>query len=84
MADTLAAYDTVIKQLEDAGHQHPPGRLFHVAVRKGTGYLVSDGWESQEALDRFFQILGPLLAQVGSTGGERPEIYPVHNLIRGA
>ena len=83
-ADRLATYDTVIRQLEEAGQGHPPGRLSHVAVRKGDGYLVADVWESQAALDRFFLVLGPLLAQAGSTGGGPPEIYPVHNLIRGA
>ena len=80
--DMLARYDEVIKQLEAAGQGHPPGRQFHVAARKGTGYLVTDVWESQEALDRFFQILGPLLQQAGSTP-QQPQIYPVHNLITG-
>ena len=58
-------YDKVIKQLEESGQGHPSGRQFHAAARKGNGYLVTDVWESQEALDRFFQILGPLLEQVG-------------------
>jgi heme-degrading monooxygenase HmoA len=83
--DTLAHYDQVIKQLEAAGHGQPPGRQFHVAAEKGTGYVVTDVWESQEAFDRFFQILEPLLQQ----GGSRPEqgsmqILPVHNVIKGA
>ncbi len=83
--DTLAHYDQVIKQLEAAGHGQPPGRQFHVAARKGTGYVVTDVWESQEAFDRFFQILGPLLQQVGS-GPEQPSVQnlPVHNVIKGA
>jgi hypothetical protein len=33
---TLAEYDQVIKELEATGHGHPPGRLSHVAARKGT------------------------------------------------
>ncbi len=83
--DTLAHYDQVIKQLEVAGHEHPPGRQFHVAARKGTGYVVSDVWESQEAFDRFFQILGPLLQQVGSGSEQQSvQILPVHNIITGA
>ncbi len=52
--DTRASYDEVIKLLEAAGQGHPAGRQFHVAARKGNGYLVTDVWESQEALDRFF------------------------------
>jgi hypothetical protein len=82
-ADVLATYDTVIRQLEAAGQGHPPGRQFHVAARTGDGYLVTDVWESQAALDRFFQTLGPLLEQAGGRL-DPPQIYPVHNLIAGA
>ena len=83
--DTLAHYDQVIEQLQAAGHGHPPGRQFHVAARKGTGYVVTDVWESQEAFDRFFEILDPLLQRVGS-GPELQsvQILPVHNVIKGA
>ncbi len=80
--DTLANYDTVIKQLEAAGLGQPPERLFHVAARKGSGYVVTDVWESQEALDRFSETLGPLLQQAGTPPSE-PQIYPVHNRITG-
>ena len=83
--DTLAHYDQVIKELEAAGHGQPSGRQFHVAARKGTGYVVTDVWESQEALDRFSQILAPLLQQVGSGPEQRSmQILPVHNVIKGA
>ncbi len=83
--DTLAHYDQVVKNLEAAGHGQPSGRQFHVAARKGTGYVVTDVWESQEALDRFSQILGPLLQQVGSGPEQRSmQILPVHNVIKGA
>ncbi len=82
---TLAEYDRVIKELEAAGQGNPPGRLSHVTTRKGTGYLVVDVWESQEALDRFFQVLGPLLQQVGSGPEQQSvQILPVHNVIKGA
>ncbi len=83
--DLLAHYDQVIKELEAAGHGQPSGRQFHVAARKGTGYVVTDVWESQEAWDRFSQILGPLLQQVGSGPEQRSmQILPVHNVIKGA
>jgi len=83
--DTLAHYDQVIKELEAAGHGHPSGRQFHVAARKGTGFVVTDVWESQEAFDRFFQILGPLLQQVGSGPEQHSmQILPVHNVIKRA
>ena len=81
--DTIDHYDEVINQLEATGQGHPPGRQFHVAARKGDGYLVVDVWESQEALDRFAQTLLPLLEQTG-TPTFQPQVYPVHNTIKGA
>ena len=83
--DQLEHYDHVIAQLEAAGHGQPPGRQFHVAARKGTGYVVTDVWESQEALDRFFQIIGPLMQQAGSDPERQSmQVLPVHNVIEGA
>ena len=47
--------------------------------------MVSDVCESQEAFDRFFQILGPLLQEVGSGPEQQSvQILPVHNVIQGA
>ena len=79
----LAQYDEVIRNLEATGHGNPPGRLSHVAARKGDGYLVVDVWESEEAFTRFGQTLIPLLEQSGGVMGQ-PQIYPVHNSIQGA
>src|SRR5689334_11355599 len=81
--DTLAHYDAGIKQLEKAGQGHPKGRLFHTAARKGQGYLVVDVWETPEDMDRFVQILMPILAQLGSPVVQ-PQLYPVHNIISGS
>ena len=80
---TLAQYDQVIRELEASGHGNPPGRLSHVAARKGDGYLVVDLWESQEDLDRFAQTLVPLLERAGGPVPQ-PQVYPVHNVVRGA
>jgi hypothetical protein len=82
-ADTLAHYDEAIRRLAAAGQGRPPGRLSHVAARKGGGYLVVDVWESREALDRFAQTLLPILQELGTPPVE-PELYPVHNTIAGA
>lgn len=83
--DMLAHYDQVVEQLEAAGHGQPSGRQFHVAARKGSGYVVTDVWESQEALDRFFEVLGPLLKQAGGNLDQGSiQILEVHNMIKGA
>ena len=79
---TLAEYDQVISALEATGHGQPPGRLSHVAARKGNGYLVIDVWESQEAFERFGQTLVPLLERAGGRV-PAPQIYPVHNIVAG-
>jgi hypothetical protein len=79
---TLAEYDQVISELEATGHGHPPGRLSHVAARKGAGYLVVDVWESQEDFERFGQTLVPLLERAGGRV-PAPQIYPVHNVVAG-
>jgi hypothetical protein len=81
---TLAEYDQVIKELEAAGHRSPPGHLSHVAARKGNGYLVVDVWESQEAFERFGQILVPILERAGGHAAAMAQFYPVHNSIMGA
>ena len=81
--DEIAQYDQVIKDLEDAGYGAPRGRLSHVAARKDNGsYFVVDVWESAEDLERFAQVLVPLIEKAG---GKPPtlQISPVHNEIDG-
>ena len=79
--DSVEQYDEVIRHLEEAGHGSPPGRLSHTSALKENGsYFVVDVWESPEALQRFAQVLMPLIEAVG---GAAPSlrISPVHNLI---
>ena len=79
--DSVEQYDQVIKQLEEAGHGNPPGRLSHTAALKDNGsYLVVDVWESPEALQRFAQVLMPLIEAAGG-GAPNLQISPVHNMI---
>ena len=52
--DTVEQYDQLIKQLEEAGHGNPRGRLSHTSALKDNGsYFVVDVWESPEAFQRF-------------------------------
>ncbi len=75
-------YDEVVKRLEDAGVSTPPGRLYHVCLKTGTGLRVIEVWESQEALNAFGQTLMPILQQVGVDPGQ-PEFAEVYNIIQG-
>jgi quinol monooxygenase YgiN len=79
--DSVEQYDQVIKQLEEAGHGNPPGRLSHTAALKDNGsYFVVDVWESREALQRFAQVLMPLIEAVGG-GAPNLQTSPLHNMI---
>ncbi len=79
---TSEQYDKVIKELEVKGAGAPDGRLYHVASPDGAGFLVVDIWESEEKLEKFAQVLMPMLEGVGVTPAE-PEIRPLHNIIKG-
>ena len=79
--DTVAQYDQIIQQLEAAGHGNPPGRLSHTSALKDNGsYFVVDVWESPEALQRFAQVLMPLIEAVGG-GSPNLQTSPLHNMI---
>ena len=79
--DNVAQYDQIIQQLEEAGNGNPPGRLSHTAALKDNGsYFVVDVWESPEALQRFAQLLMPLIEAVGGVAPSL-QISPVHNMI---
>ena len=79
---TADKYDQVIDRLEAAGAGAPPGRSYHVAFQMGDGLQVVDVWESQEALDKFGETLGPILGGLGIGPGEA-SAGEVHNIIVG-
>ena len=51
-----------------------PGLLTHIAGQGQSTFRVVDVWESEEALNRFAEIIVPLLREVGVEGD--PEVYP--------
>jgi hypothetical protein len=56
-----------------------PGLLVHAAGQGPNGFRVVDVWESDEALQRFADVLLPILRQLGVEG--QPEIYPTHTFV---
>jgi hypothetical protein len=79
--DPTEQYDAIISKLDAGGHGHPQGRLLHLTAEKANGgYFVIDLWESQEALDRFAQVLVPFIEQAG---GDLPalQVSRLHDLI---
>ena len=62
----------------------PDGLIQHLCARSDDGVVVADVWESQEALDRFFEErLGAALQQAGLGSDSPPRIMPVHNRMTG-
>jgi quinol monooxygenase YgiN len=63
----------------------PEGLIQHVCARDGNGLVIVDVWESEEALDRFFQErLGPALQESGvAASAGPPRTFQVHNRLTG-
>ena len=79
---TSDAYDKIIKRLKEAGLGSPEGRLYHVAFGDPNSLLVSDIWDTHEAMARFREKLEPILKELGVAPSE-PQILEVHNVIEG-
>ena len=56
------------------------GILSHAAGPTDDGWRVVDVWESEEAFQRFGQVIGPILQEVGMPG--QPQIFPLHNFVK--
>lgn len=77
---TAQKYDECIVALKKAGHAHPAGRLYHSAFGTGESLQIFDVWTSQEAFERFGQVLMPIMAQIGLESVP-PAVMSVHNVI---
>jgi hypothetical protein len=55
------------------------GLLFHAAGQGENGFCVVDVWESEEAVDRFREAIGPIAQEVGIE--EPPEFFPAHTFV---
>ena len=77
---TVQKYDQTIKDLKAAGVGSPAGRRYHVVTMQPVGMLVTDIWDSEEALNKFSETLIPILKKNGVTPA-RPTLLQVHNII---
>ncbi|WAZ19947.1 antibiotic biosynthesis monooxygenase [Streptomyces cinnabarinus] len=57
-----------------------PGLISHTSAPTPNGWLVVDVWESDEAFQRFGEIIVPILRELGAPDVE-PKIYPVHTVV---
>ena len=81
---TPAAYDSLIKQLEEAGagFGKVPGRLFHCAMEVDGAVSVFYVWDSMEQFQKFGETLVPIMKTLGADPGQ-PQIMKVHNVKNG-
>ena len=75
-----AQYEQVKNQVAP-GNKAPPGMLYHAGGPTENGWCVVEVWESQEALDRFFQQkLGAALQQANIN--IQPKSFQVVNTMQ--
>ena len=82
---TQERYEESIRRLTDGGSVQAPadwpveGLLAHIPGQGPNGFRVVDVWESEEAVQRFGEVLMPVLRDSGVEG--EPEIYPAHTFV---
>lgn len=83
---TKEQYDEICARLTDGGtldalNDWPTaGILSHTAGPIDGGWRVIDVWESEEAFQRFGQVIGPVLQEVGMPG--EPQLFALHNFVK--
>ena len=82
---TQERYEEVVRKLTGKSRMETPGDwpveglLVHAAGQGPNGFRVVDVWESEDAAQRFGEVLGPLLQEGGIT--EQPDLYPAHTFV---
>jgi len=56
------------------------GILSHTAGPTDDGWRVVDVWESEEAFQRFGEVIGPVLQELDYPG--QPRVFEVHNFVK--
>lgn len=77
--DTLDQYEQAFELAPELANQE--ARSFHACLTQGSGFLIVDVWESEDAFARFGEVLGPVLDKVNLH--PIPDVRTVHRLIPG-
>src|SRR4051794_15346517 len=80
---TAKKYDETIRQLKNAGEWPPAGLDYHVCFGSDGNLKVSEIWNSREQFEAFAKRLMPILAGAGIQFANPPDIFEVHNIIKG-
>lgn len=76
-------YEEVIREVGLTGSQLAPGQLVHFAGPIEGGWEIVNVWESQEASDKFEEILIPARRKAGLPEIVPPQkVFPVHRLAK--
>lgn len=82
---TREKYEEIVRKLtgktrmESASDWPIEGLLVHAAGDSPQGFRVVDVWESEDACNRFGEVLAPILQEVGVE--VQPEIYQAHTFV---
>jgi quinol monooxygenase YgiN len=77
---TQAKYDQVSSEVMP-GNKPTDGLLYHVAAPTADGFRVVEVWESQAAMDKFFEATLQQALQKAEINVQ-PTIATVHNIIK--
>ena len=80
---TANKYDETIRQIKNAGEWPPAGLDYHVCFGSDGNLKVSEIWNSREQFEAFGKRLMPILAGVGIQFANPPDIFEVHNIVKG-
>ena len=76
---TSQQYDQIMDDLSTSGYSQPKGQLQHVAVDlPNRDWLITDIWDSQESMNKFAEVLMPILINNGITPAQ-PSVSPIYN-----
>jgi hypothetical protein len=73
---TQKQYDQCWEEMRKTGYGNPAGLIHHVGFQKGNNIEAVDTWESEEAFNKFGEILMPIFIKVGVVPVQ-PIITPV-------
>ncbi len=82
---TQERYDEIVRRMIGKDRADSPadwpveGLLVHAAGQGPNGFRIVDVWESEEACNRFGEVLGSHLEAVGIT--DQPEMYEAHAFV---
>jgi len=82
---TREKYEEIVHKMTGKTRMESPsdwpveGLLLHVAGESPTGFRVVDVWQSEDACNRFGELLGPMMKEVGVD--DAPEIYETHTYV---